>query len=113
VDGLSAVTRNEIAKVLDATFFTQQGFAVKYADGDNSLVSVAFPPCPEYRFVISSTGNADVFTTIECPGIHTDAAETIQRNDLESCIHAIKDWAERITDMQKDSIIDEFGGEGG
>jgi hypothetical protein len=111
--GLSRVTKNRITKVLDATCFTQQGFTVKYDDGNNLMVTITFSDCPEYQFVINATYNVDAFTTRECPGIHLDAAETFQRSDFELCLNAIKEWAERIFESQKDSIIDEFGGEGG
>jgi len=106
---LSEVTKNKIAEVLAATYLTQHGFTVKCDDENNPVVTIAFSPCPEYRFVINLT--YDVYTTSECPGIHSDAAETFQRSNIELCIHAIKEWTERIIDRRKASILDEFGGE--
>ncbi len=105
---LSAVRQNRIAEALNSTYFTQQGFSVKYGDEENPMVTITFSSRPEYQFVISF--NDGVFTTSECPGIHLDAAETFQRSDIEPCINAIKDWAERILDKQRDWIMDEFGG---
>lgn len=106
---LSAVTKSRITEVLDSTYFTQQGFTVKYDDENNPMVTITFSGSPEYQFVINSTYNG-VFTTSECPGIHLDAAETFQRSNFELCINSIKEWVERIIDRQKDWIMDEFGG---
>jgi len=108
---LGEVTREKITKVLDATYYGQHGFAVKYDDENNPVVTITFSACPEYQFVINSTNNVNVFTTSECPGIHLDTAETFQRSNFELCINAIKEWTERIIDRRKASILDEFGGE--
>jgi hypothetical protein len=107
---LGEVTKNQITKVLDATYFTQQGFTVKYHDEDNPLVTITFSASPDYRFVIHSTCNVDAFTTNECPGMRSDTAETFQRSNLELCVNAIKEWAKRIVDRETDWIMDEFGG---
>jgi hypothetical protein len=109
--GLSPVMKNKITAVLDATYFTQHGFIVKYDDENNRMVSITFSARPEYQFVINSNHSVDAFTTSECPGIiHLDATETFQRSDFEQCVNAIKKWTERIIDRQKDWIMDEFGG---
>jgi hypothetical protein len=107
---LSAVTKKKITEILDATYFTQHGFTVKYDDENNPMVTITFSDRPEYQFVIDSTDNGNVFTTSECPGTHLDAAETFQRTNFELCIDAIKEWTERIIDRQKDWMMDEFGG---
>jgi hypothetical protein len=108
---LSEAAKNEIAKVLDATYFTQHGFTVKYDDENNPMVTITFSACPGYQFVINSTDDVIVFTTSERPGIHLDAAETFQRSNFELCLNAIKEWTERIIERRKASILDEFGGE--
>ena len=110
---LGEVTKNKITEVLDATYFTQHGFTVKYNDENNPVVAITFSAFPEYQFVIHSTCDVNGFTTSERPGFHLDAAETFQRSHFELCLKAIKEWTERIMDRQKNSIIDEFGGEGG
>ena len=106
---LSEVARNRITEVLDSTYFKQHRFAVKYEDENNPMVIITFSSSPEYQFVISAAYNNE-FTTSECPGIHSDAAEIFQRSNFELCIHAIKEWVERIIDRQRDWILDEFGG---
>ncbi len=108
--GLSAVAKNKITEVLDATHFRQHGFNVKYDDDNNPMVTITFSARPEYQFVINSNHSVDVFTTSECPGIHSDTPETFQRSNLELCIAAVKEWTERIDDLWKDWIMDEFGG---
>ena len=110
---LSAVAKNEITRVLDATYFKQHGFTVKYDDGDNPLITITFSASPEYQFVINSINDDNAFITNECPGTHLDAAETFQRSDFDLCMNAIEEWAQRILDRQKGFIIDEFGGVGG
>lgn len=104
------VAKNKITKILDATYYTQHGFTVKYDDENHPMVTITFSACPEYQFVINST-HVNVFTTSECPGIHLDAAETFQRSNFELCMNAIKEWTERIMERRNASILDEFGGE--
>jgi hypothetical protein len=106
---LSTVMKNMITEILDATCFTQHGFTVKYDDENNPMVTITFSDRPEYQFVINSTHSA-AFTTSERPGTRLDTAETFQRSNLELCIHAVKEWTERIIERQKDWIMDEFGG---
>jgi hypothetical protein len=106
---LSEVTKSRIVEILDSTCFTQQGFTVKYDNENNSLVTITFSGSPECQFVIHSTQN-DAFTTSECPGVHLDATEIFQMNNIELCVHAIKEWVQRIIDQQNDWILDEFGG---
>ncbi len=106
---LSEATKSRITEVLNSTYFTQQGFTVKYDDENNPMVTITFSDSPEYQFAINSTNN-DGFTTSECPGIHSDTAETFQRSDLELCVNAIKEWVKRIIDRKGDWILDMFGG---
>ncbi len=108
--GLSAATRNKIAEVLDAPHLRQHPFTVKYDDENNESVTITFSARRECQFVINSNHDASVFTTSECPGIHSDGAEIFQRSDVEQCMNAVKEWAERVIDRQKDWILDEFGG---
>jgi hypothetical protein len=107
--GLNAVAKNRITEVLDSTCFRQQGFTVKYDDERNPIVTITASSSSEYRFAINSIDN-DAFVTIECPGIHVDAAETFQQHSFELCINAIKEWVDRIIDREKDWMLDEFGG---
>jgi hypothetical protein len=107
--GPSAVSKIRIAEVLDSTQFTQRGFTLDYDDSDNPVVTITFSSSPEFQFVMSSTQDG-MFTTSERPGIRLAAAETFQRSHFELCLSAIKEWAERIADRQKDWIMDEFGG---
>lgn len=106
---LSELAKNRIREILGATSFTQSGFTVMFDDGNNPLVIITFSPSPGYQFVINST-DTSVFTTSESPGVHSDTAETFHRSDFELCIHAIKEWTERIIAGQGDWILDEFGG---
>ncbi len=106
---LSAATKSKISEVFDAEHLRQHAFNVTYDDINNPILTITFSAYPEYQFVINSTYSG-AFTTSECPGIHSDATETFQRGDLELCINAIKEWAERVIDRQKDWILDEFGG---
>jgi hypothetical protein len=106
---LNADEKNRIAAVLDSTFFRNHGFTVEYDGENNTMAIIAFSSSPECQFIINSTDN-DAFTTQECPGVHSDAAETVQRNNFDLCLHAIKDWVERSIDRQEDWILDEFGG---
>lgn len=108
---LDAVTKSMITKALDSIHFAHHGFTVKYDDENNALATIRVSAYPEYRFVIHSNDNA--FATSECPGIHSDAIEIFQRSDFELCIHALKKWAERVSDRWKDYVLDEFGGVGG
>ena len=107
---LSELTKNKIAEVLDATCFTQHIYTVKCDDENNPMVTIASSAGPGYQFVINSADDGNTFTTNECPGIHSDAAETFQRSDFELCIAAIVEWAKRIVDRETDWIMDEFGG---
>ena len=107
--GLSEVMKNRIADVLGSSSFAKQDFAVTYGDESNPIVTVTYLGSPEYRFVINSTGK-DAFTTSECPGIRSDAAESFQRSSFELCINALKAWVERINNRQDDWMLDEFGG---
>jgi hypothetical protein len=106
---LSTAMKSRITEVLDSTYFKQQGFTVKYDDENNPLTIITVSSSPEYRFVIHSIPE-NAFATSESPGIRSDAAETFQRNDFELCMNAIRDWAERVRDSQRDWILDEFGG---
>jgi hypothetical protein len=107
--GLSADGRNRIPGILDATSYRQRGFAVKFDNENNPVAIITFASSPEYQFIISLEGNG-AFTTTECPGIHRYEAETFQRSDFEACANAIKEWVERISDRERDWILDEFGG---
>ena len=109
---LSAVTKNEITKILDSTHFTQHGFTVKYDDEDNLPLNITFSSRPEYRFVINSNHDANGFTTTECPGTRSESAETFQRTDIGLCLQAVREWTERVAEREKerDWILDEFGG---
>jgi len=107
--GLSADKKNRISQVLDTTYYKQSGFAVEYDDKNNPVATITFSSRPECRFVISATDGGG-FATSECPGIHSDQTETFPRNDLDLCIHAIKEWVERIFERERDWILDEFGG---
>ncbi len=106
---LSAAMKNRITDVLDSAHLKQHDFTVKYDDDSNPMVTITFLGYPEYRFVINST-HESAFTTSECPGIHSEAAETFQRSNFELCVDAIKEWVERVVNKQKDWILDEFGG---
>jgi hypothetical protein len=106
---LSELAKHRIREVLGATSYTQTGFTVMFDDENNPLAIITFSPSPEYQFVIHSTHNS-VFTTSESPGAHSDTAETFQRSNFELCIHALKEWTERIIARQGDWILDEFGG---
>ena len=105
---LSAVMKSTVAEVLNSTRFEQRGFAVKYNDAENPLVSITFPGPPEGEFLINAKESA--FSTVERPGVHSDTAETLQRSSFEICVAALKEWAERVIDKQQAWIMDEFGG---
>jgi hypothetical protein len=107
--GLSADGKNRIPGILDATSYKQCGFIVKFEDESNPVAIITFSSSPEYSFAISSADDG-AFATTECPGIHRYEAETFPRSDFEACAYAIKEWVERISDRERDWILDEFGG---
>jgi hypothetical protein len=110
---LNAAAKNRIKDVLDATHFTRDAFVVKYDDEGSRIADITFSARRNYQFAIDSTRDARVFATSECPGIHSEEAETFRRSSLDLCIDAITEWVKRIVDRHKDAVIDEFGGEGG
>jgi hypothetical protein len=103
---LDAIMSNRILETLDSTGYKQHSFSITYDNG--SRATIAFLSSPECQFVINANNNA--FATTETPGVRSDAAETFDRIDFEACLKAIKEWAGRIADMQRDWILDEFGG---
>jgi hypothetical protein len=106
--GMSAVINNRITAALETTSFGQRGFDVKHDGQDDSVVTIVFSARSEYQFAIDSTAGG--FITSERPGPKSDLTEAIQRGDIESCIQAIREWAERIADREAADILDEFGG---
>jgi hypothetical protein len=103
---LDSTAKNKIIDALDSTSYKQRGFDIKYGEG--SIARIIFLSSPECQFVINSSN--DAFTTIETPGVRSDAAESFDRADFESCLKAVREWVVRIADMQRDWILDEFGG---
>jgi hypothetical protein len=103
---LSADAKAGIAAVLKNT---QHRFLVQYDDQKDPAAIIALASAPEYQFVIRSN-NSEAFTTTECPGIHSESAETLQRDSFELCMIALTKWAKRAIEKQKDWIMDEFGG---
>ena len=106
---LSTIEKDRISETLDSTRFTQHGFSIKYDDENNPVAIITFSSHPDFRFVVHFAGNG-TFSTSECPGIHSDEAETFQRNNFELCIIAVREWVKRIIDREGDWILDEFGG---
>lgn len=106
---LREAARSRITEILDGTRYTHESFLVTHDGEGDCLAAITLSSSPEYRFTISATDDG-VFTTSECPSIHQDSEETFRRDDLESCINAIKEWVERISDKENDWIMDEFGG---
>ena len=82
--GLSEDKKNRISEVLETTYYKKRGFAIKYDDEKNPAAIITFSSRPEYRFVIDSNDNG-AFATSECPGIHSDEAETFPRSDFALC----------------------------
>ncbi len=106
---LSTVEKIRITEVLNSTRYSQHGFSVRYDDEKNPAATITFPGYPDYQFAISATDDGS-FTINERPGPHSDESETFQKNSFDLCVTAIKEWAERIIDQQRDWILDEFGG---
>ena len=109
MEGLSAAAKNRITEALAATSYTQRGFNVKFDDENNPVAAITYSSRPECRFAINAV-NDGAFETSESPGTHSDEAEIFQRSNFELCVHAVKDWVERIVERERDWILDEFGG---
>ena len=104
-------TKREIQETLESTYFTASSFSVKHNEKNTRFLQIFFLPNPEMNFSVrTNTQPGRGFISHEAPGIHIESGEEYTREDIGSCIRAIKSWASRIHEDYKarNPVLDEF-----
>lgn len=93
---LRAINRQQIAEILEISYFGAENYSVDYTTHQDAMVSIQFLSDHEFKFELVQSSGVNSFICVEKPGVKFLAAERFGVASLSVVLHRINDWTERI-----------------